>query len=250
VVVPTSPATPRTDFDRTTWRPVIERLGDGVRTLAIDLPDHGDTGGSPCSVWEAAALVHDLVADLGIERPVVVGHSISGAIASIYGATYPALGVVNVDQPVDVRPFAQLLRRLEPGLRGPGFAAAFEPVQQSLGLDLVPEPLRSRVLAAQVVRSDVVLGYWDEVLHADPDDTQARIEHLLRSSHLPYLAVFGRVLAPAEREYLVAHLAGVQIEEWAGGGHFVHLVDVDRFTARLRDFIESCAPGGPRAGGR
>ena len=160
------------------------------------------------------------------------------------------LGVVNVDQPVDVRPFAQLLRRLEPGLRGPGFAAAFEPVQQSLGLDLVPEPLRSRVLAAQVVRSDVVLGYWDEVLHADPDDTQARVEHLLRSSRVPYLAVFGRVLAPAEREYLVAHLAGVQIEEWAGGGHFVHLVDVDRFTARLRVFIESCAPGGPRGGGR
>ena len=34
-------------FDRTTWRPIIERLGDGVRSIAVDLPGHGDTAGEP-----------------------------------------------------------------------------------------------------------------------------------------------------------------------------------------------------------
>jgi hypothetical protein len=49
--------------------------------------------------------------------PTGPGHSIPAAIASIYGASHPALGVVNIDQLVDVRPFAQLVRRLEPARR-------------------------------------------------------------------------------------------------------------------------------------
>src|ERR1700761_3986021 len=81
-------------FNRATWAPVVERLGDGVRTLAIDLPAHGHSRGGPRSLWEVAALVHDLADAIGIERPVIVGHSMSSGIASIYGASYPALGVV------------------------------------------------------------------------------------------------------------------------------------------------------------
>jgi pimeloyl-ACP methyl ester carboxylesterase/SAM-dependent methyltransferase len=237
-------------FDRTTWRPIIERLGAGVRTLAIDLPGHGETGGGPCSLSEVAELVHRLLGDLGIERPLVVGHSISGAIASIYGGTYPVLGVANVDQPVDIRPFAQLLRSLEPALKGPGFAAAFEAFQRSMGLDRVPEPLRSLVLAAQEVRPDVVLGYWDEVMRTDLDEMQARIEEIAQRNDAPYLAVFGRALGPTERDYMVDRINGLQLDEWPGSGHFVHLADVERFTTRLRAFIEQCAaeqPGPRRA---
>ena len=38
-------------FDRTTWAPIIQGLGTDVRTVAIDLPGHGETGGSPSSLW-------------------------------------------------------------------------------------------------------------------------------------------------------------------------------------------------------
>lgn len=129
-------------FDRTSWTAITERLGDGVRSIAIDLPGHGETGGSARSLSEVADLVHGLLGELGIGRPIVVGHSMSGAIASIYAATYPVLGVVNVDNPVDIRPFAQLVRRLEPALSSPAFASAFEPLRQSMRLDLIPGPLR------------------------------------------------------------------------------------------------------------
>ena len=30
-------------FSRATWAPIIERLGNSVRTVAIDLPGHGDS---------------------------------------------------------------------------------------------------------------------------------------------------------------------------------------------------------------
>jgi pimeloyl-ACP methyl ester carboxylesterase len=42
-------------FDRTTWRPIIERLGEGVCSVALDLPGHGETADEPCSLHEAAA---------------------------------------------------------------------------------------------------------------------------------------------------------------------------------------------------
>jgi pimeloyl-ACP methyl ester carboxylesterase len=36
----------------------------------------------------------------------------------------------------------------------------------------------------------------------------------------------------------------VQLEESSGDGHFVHLVDPDRFATTLRRFIEHCVAGG------
>jgi pimeloyl-ACP methyl ester carboxylesterase len=36
----------------------------------------------------------------------------------------------------------------------------------------------------------------------------------------------------------------VQLEEWPGDGHFVHLVDPGRFAARLRQFVDYCTTAG------
>src|SRR5262245_49218850 len=106
-------------FDRTTWRPIVERLGSSVTSIAIDLPAHGESDGSPAPLEDVAAQVHDLVESLGVDRPVVVGHSMSGGLALVYASAYPARGVVSVDSGPDVLPFAQLLQQIEPALRGP-----------------------------------------------------------------------------------------------------------------------------------
>jgi pimeloyl-ACP methyl ester carboxylesterase len=101
---------------------------------------------------EVGHQVQGLVTGLGIERPVVVGHSLGGLMATFYAATFSVAGVVNVDQPLDVQPFARLLQQVEPVLRGPHFAAALGPIRQSMGVELLPEPLRSHTLATQTVR--------------------------------------------------------------------------------------------------
>jgi alpha-beta hydrolase superfamily lysophospholipase len=66
-------------FDRRSWRPIIERLGGAVRSIAIDLPAHGDSRGAPVPVEQVPARLHELLNALAVERPVVVGHSMSGA---------------------------------------------------------------------------------------------------------------------------------------------------------------------------
>jgi pimeloyl-ACP methyl ester carboxylesterase len=231
---------PGLTFERRTWRPIVERLGDSVCSIAVDLPAHGDSAGSPCDLADVAARVHDLVERLGIDDPVVVGHSMSGGVAMIYAASYPARGAVTVDSPANLAPFAELVQRLEPALRGPGFARAFEPFQQSMGFDRVPEPLRSEVLAAQEIRQDLVLGYWDQLMRSEPEQLQAWVEEVAAAINVPVLAVFGRQLTGDEREYFRQLVRGAQLEEWPGRGHFVHLAEADRFAARLRAFADLC----------
>ncbi len=227
-------------FDRTTWRPIIEVLGDGVCSIAFDLPGHGDTGGDPCSLREAVARVNAAIKSLGIGEPVMVGHSISSGIASIYAASYPVRGLVTVDGTIDMQPTAELIRGLEPILRSDHFAGAFARFQQSMGFEHVAEPLRTRTLASQEIRQEVVLGYWEQLFRDEPRELQQEIEATMASIDAPCLSVFGHHLNAQERSYLQNHVSDLQIEEWSDRGHLVHLAEPDRFAARLRAFIDHC----------
>jgi pimeloyl-ACP methyl ester carboxylesterase len=231
---------PGLTFDRRSWRPIVDRLGEQVCTIAIDLPGHGASLGPPCDLDEVAAQVHRLLESLDIAEPIVVGHSMSAGAAMIYAASYPARGAVTVDSLVDLRPFAQLVQSLAPTLRGPDFADAFARFERSMGLDLIPEPLRTAALDAHEVRRDVVLGYWDQMLRSDADQLQAWIEEIAARIDVPCLAVFGHQLSRDEREYLTRLQPHAQLEEWPGRGHFVQLADPDRFAARLRAFVDFC----------
>jgi hypothetical protein len=132
------------------------------------------------------------------------------------------------------------LTQAGPALRGPGFAQAFERFQQSMGFDRIPEPVRSEVLAGQEVRQDLVLGYWDEVMRFEPERLQERVEQVAAAIDVPVLAVFGQPLSSDERDFFRRLVPGVQLEEWPGRGHLVHLAEADRFAARLRAFVDFC----------
>jgi pimeloyl-ACP methyl ester carboxylesterase len=217
-------------FDRTSWRPIVERLGDDFHRVAVDLPAHGDSPGPPAYVDVVAGQVHELVEQLGIESPIVVGHSISGGVVMTYAATYPVRGAISIDSAFDLRPMIRMMRQVG---QAPSFEQAFEPFQRSMRIDLVPGGV------PQQIREDVVLGYWAELLHADPEMFQRRIETVGRRITAPALALFGEALAPEQRDYIGAVAPTVEVEEWPGRGHMLHLVEPDRFTARLCSFAAS-----------
>ena len=230
-------------FDRRTWRPIIDRLEGSVTSIAIDLPAHGDSGGEPTPLETVAERVHRLLRSLGLEHPVVVGHSMAAAVAGLYVSAHPARGIVLVDQATEVLPFAQMLHQAAPMLRGPAFDQVWQNIENSLGLDRIPEPTRTLVLETHKVKQDVVLGYWDQVLNTEPAELQAWIDDKAARIQIPCLAVFGRPATDGERERL-GRLPDAQIEEWAGDGHFVHLVDPGRFATRLCMFVEHCDQAG------
>ena len=85
-------------FDRRIWQPIIDRLGDSVTSFATVLPAHGGSKGEPVPMQDVADQIHSLVQAPGLERPIVVGHSIAAAAAGLYAATYPTRGIVIIDQ--------------------------------------------------------------------------------------------------------------------------------------------------------
>ena len=116
-------------------------------------------------------------------------------------------------------------------------------LENSLGLERIPEPARSLVLATHEVHQDVVLVYWEMVLGSDPAELQAWMDTINAKVDVPCLGVFGRPITDSERERF-ASLPDVQLEEWAGDGHFVHLVDPGRFATRLHQFVGHCTAAG------
>ena len=226
-------------FSKDTWRPIIDRLADRYRCVAIDLPGHGESAGLPRSVEEVAQQVHRLITDLGIERPVMVGHSYGALFVTFYAAQMPVAAVVTVDQTLLVGPVMRMSQQMEPVLRGPNFAAAFEPIRQSIGVEMLPEPLRSSTLATQTVRQDLVVAYWYDVGRPSPEEMQAMVDEVTSRITVPYLAIFGQRLPEEDRAYLHDRLPTVELEEWPDRGHMVHLMEPDRFANRMTSFIDS-----------
>jgi pimeloyl-ACP methyl ester carboxylesterase len=79
------------------WDEVVARL-DGMRVAAMDLRGHGESSVVEAWDWDGAVGdVRALVTELGMRRPIVVGHSLGGMVASEYAARYECAGVINVD---------------------------------------------------------------------------------------------------------------------------------------------------------
>ena len=89
-------------------------------------------------------------------------------LATLYAASWPVAGVVDVDHSLNLRPFAQLVHKLDPSLRGDRFADAFEPFERSIAVQDLPMPERSRVSGARNVGQELVMGYFDGVLQTSP----------------------------------------------------------------------------------
>ncbi len=220
--------------DRSSWTPVVDLLADRYRCVNVDLAGHG---GSPRTgaydVFSQAASVGEFLTATGLDRPLVVGHSYGAFIATLLGTMTPVRGVVNVDQELDTAGFAERLAPFEDRLRGDDFESAYADFATTLRPELVPEERRP----ATRMRPDreVVLGVWETVFDTPPADLTAMVEPALAAFPVPYLAIFGTAISDEERR-LLSLIPDVEIEEWDGLGHFVHLVDPSRTAGRIEAF--------------
>ncbi len=227
-------------FDRSLWRPALaelSRIDPGRRVLALDLPGHGASPGWPSyDVHSLARGVRRAVGEAGLQSPVVVGHSIAAIVATAYAAQYPTRGVINVDQSLQVAPFADLVRSLAGQLRGPAFPAIWQMFAASMHVELLPEAAQELLRSSSQPRQDLVLAYWRELLErpvSELADLAAAALETVRGTGVPYLVVAGADLAPDYEKWLTKMLPQAVVAVWPASGHFPHLAHPLRFAECL-----------------
>ncbi len=215
-------------FDRGMWAPLISAL-DSRRVLAVDLPGHGD---SPVrdsyDVMDVVDELHAAIMSIGAGKPVLVGHSIGGLLATVYAGRHPARAVLNIDQPLLPGPFGEFLRSAEQVLRGPDYVGVWNQLLAGMGVEHLSRQLRDLVRSKP--RQDLLLGYWSEILEISPVELRRRRTsdlHALREFGTAYHHISRTVLDPGYEAWFRKVIPEAGITVLAGSGHFPHLGQPD-----------------------
>ena len=231
---------PGLSFDRAIWRPLLdrlERLELDRQVLVLDLPGHGGSPNQPShSLPAVVEVVHRAVTEAGLVEPVMVGHSISGGLVSVYAAHHPTRGVINIDAPPELASFARMLQPMAEQIRGTGFDPVWAMMERSFRTDLLPPDARALVAATSHPRQDLVVSYWEDLLTQTPEQlTDWLTDEIVgvATRDVPYLLIAGNELPPGLSEWITRTVPRATVEVWAGSGHFPHLAHPDRFAVRL-----------------
>ena len=205
------------------------------RVLAIDLPGHGKTGGTPCTDVPAyAEALKAWVDEQGLPPFVLAGQSMGGAIAIEFALRYQGrlAGLVLIGTGARLRVAPQFLA----GIQNDHDNTVDSLVRGMYGADADPNLLRLGGRRLREVKP--------EVLHADfvACDAFDRRADVGRIS-VPTLIVCGDtdVMTPLKlSQYLHEQIAGSELAVVAGAGHMVALQEprivanhVQRFMQRL-----------------
>jgi proline iminopeptidase len=79
-------------YDHSYFKPHFTRLAAHAQLVFLDLRDHGRSDRHDAAQWSFEVCADDLRAfcdALGIDRPVVFGHSMGGFVVMLYGARHP-----------------------------------------------------------------------------------------------------------------------------------------------------------------
>jgi len=202
--------------NRRDWDPFAALLAaQGYRPVALDLRGHGESGAAPWS-WQAALSdVSGVASALGLDRPVVIGHSLGGMVAALWAGAHPECPLaVNVDghgNPTRVDQFV-------------GGDAGNESLVTFIGnaVEELPEPLAQ--LMGEVHALDLFAVYRAVrapllVISGVAEGSRDLLPEHMRGSWAAYRAWVWRELAAVEREVPLVSVASLPT------GHDVHRED-------------------------
>jgi len=229
-------------FTRRMWYPVLDALPAEIHAIGFDLPGHGGSD-PPAGPGLAAAVsaLHEAILAARIEAPVVVGHSIGGPIAALYGAVHSVSGVVSIEAPMRFEPFAEQMRTFAPMLAGEGFERAWAFCRESMRMDLLTDAERG--FLDERASAELVTTYQADILDGPLESIVVRRDEglaRLRAAATPFVSLYASEVDPRERAFLAERLPHAEIAVWPVGHHFPHLSDPARF-ARLLERVSGGA---------
>lgn len=118
--------------NNTHFRDQVPHFAASRRCIGLDQRGHGASD-KPDQDYSVAGFVDDLawlIGELGLDRPVVAGHSMGGTVALNFARKHPGLtrGIVMVDSPIAPlpEPIQPMVGQMLAGLQSPAYAAVAE----------------------------------------------------------------------------------------------------------------------------
>jgi pimeloyl-ACP methyl ester carboxylesterase len=235
---------------------LLGRLRHDFRVVILDRPGSGYStrpAGAPATIGAQAQTISRFCEVLGLDRPLVVGHSLGGAIALALAVNHPErVGGLALLAPATQRPervpapfdrmliASPLLRRIIAWTVATPLSIANS--QRTLAVLFGPESvpgdfaIRGGGLLSLRPRSFYAASTDLVASHSEPAGVPERYEVLT----MPLGILFGtadRVLDPeVHGKRFVAKVAGAEFELIEGGGHMIPVTAADRtaaFIARI-----------------
>lgn len=217
------------------WPPQVRRL-HGQRVFAVDLPGHGKSAGvGHHTIEDYSAVIMEFIKALKLNRAVLVGHSMGGAVALHAAHAFPkrVIGTALIGSAARLRVNAALLQMSA----DPSKAA--NAVHTIVDLSFAEDTsARLKELAAQRMletRPSVLHG---DLLACDSFDATAWANKIAA----PTLLIFGkqdRMVSPRSGQALMDEIPGARLELVPDAGHMVMLEQPDRVGELLGDFLNS-----------
>lgn len=220
--------------DSRSWDPVACLLVEaGYRTVAVDLRGHGRSDRTPpYGIGPFTADLDAVVEALELEDPLVIGHSLGGAVGGALVAGGNTRGMINVDGELRLGSYTDGMKRVvttleqDPHLGRDSVDAFFRP---HLG-PLLPERERQRLDEIRDVDPEVMIPLWTSILSMTEDELDDTMAMLASVVEVPYLFIHGSDPGAAYRRRIGELLPWAEFEIWPDHGHYPHLVDPERFV--------------------
>lgn len=217
------------------WNRQVPAFATRTRVIVVDLPGHGQSD-KPELAYNMdlfARAVDAVLVDAGVDRAVLVGHSMGTPVVRQFYRKYPqkTLALVIVDGPLQPFGDRKMMEQFIAPLRGPGYkdvAARF--IDSMFGPNATPE-LRAEVKNSmlntpQVVAVSAMEGMADESIWG-----QDKI-------NVPALAIVAKSGVPANAETGYRTIAPkLEYQAWESVGHFIMMEKPAEFNEALGGFL-------------
>ena len=220
------------------WNPQIEYFKNDFRIIAMDLRGHGISS-APAegySFEKFASDVNFLLDDLGIEHPIIFGHSMGGAIAIHLVAKLGnyAKGLVMVDGSLNIaehesnlesndriRSFKQNDFRKEIASRYGSFFSHMK--SESLGKVIIEDAVKT---PEHVAYGSLLALYRDDVVSVG------------KSITIPSLYI-ANAYSQRSAEEVKNFVPNSNFAQVVYAGHFLHLEDAEQANAMFNNFVSN-----------
>lgn len=223
--------------DETSWSEQVPVLAKKYRVITVDLPGHGQSDqpkDGKFSMDVFAKAVEAVRAEAGVDRVILMGHSMGGPVIYRYAQLFPehTAALILVDAPLfsgaDARAFVdQTLPRVT-GENGPKgretmirgmFSSATTPELQSRIMKMMLGAPEATAKGAMASVADPVV--WEN--------------HVLK---IPGLAIFAATYGGAGLDVTKSDIPDLQFLNVPGTGHFLMLEKPAEFNQHVMAFVD------------